>query len=127
MPKPEELNIIHQLFDNDTIVSFHSYSKDVLAQNMLIIKRLRLIYNQHNNVNFYVIDNHNKYSTESDSIFSSNSDSSDDNDQEKSKLINLTYQQAIERIRQYLTTKKTTEVKPSLKKTPIIWNEKMPE
>ena len=37
LPKPEELNIIHQLFDNDAISTFHSYAKDVLAQNMLII------------------------------------------------------------------------------------------
>ena len=50
LPKSEELNIIHQVFDNDTIATFHSYSKDVLAQNMLINKRLRLIYNQHHNV-----------------------------------------------------------------------------
>ena len=115
LPKPEELNVIHQLFDNDTISTFHSYAKDVLAQNMLIIKRLRLIYNQHNHVQFYVIDDHKKYSIESDSILSSNCDSSDD-DEDKSKLIKLTYQQAIERIRQYLTTKKATQVKPSIKK-----------
>ena len=112
LPKSEELNIIHQVFDNDAIATFHSYSKDVLAQNMLINKRLRLIYNQHHNVDFYVIDDNNKYSMQSDSMFSS--DSSDD-DEDKSKLIKLTYQQAIERIRQYLTTKKATQVTPSLK------------
>ena len=114
LPKPEELNIINQLFDNDTIIKFHSYSKDVLAQNMLIIKRLRLIKNQHNNVEYYVIDDNNRYKEQSEELFSSNSDSSAD--VEDSKLIKLSDEQAIQRIRQYLTTKKATKFKPSLKK-----------
>ena len=126
-PKKEELNIIHQLFDNETIGLFHDNNKSIIHQNLLITKRLRQIYNQYSTVEFFVIDDHNKYNissesesdsenvNESESDFESNSTNdmqqnkkhkTDKTKKPSSKLIQLTYQQAIDRIRQYLTTKK---------------------
>ena len=39
-PKQEELNVIHQLFDNETIGLFHNHNKSIIHQNLLITKRL---------------------------------------------------------------------------------------